>query len=202
MSTRKTTSRRIHPARPRLGLAVGMVLASRLDLTPQSSAQTVAAPPMNSAPITRSARRADIPQYRQGAVADGREHPDRVTSAPAGSHRTSLAAAHLTICSAGFSTIRMRSRTIDSAPGQGRGQNPRAPSAARADHDCLRQRIHHQQGRDDPHEQPRRGRRDEDRGGSLRRGSRPGVSSQDHRPRRADRQRADSAHREAESSAP
>jgi serine protease Do len=33
-------------------LAVGMVIASRLDLSPQSSAQTLSAPPMNSAPIT------------------------------------------------------------------------------------------------------------------------------------------------------
>src|SRR5687767_7319831 len=31
---------------------VGMVLASRLDLSPESSAQGLAAPPMNSAPIT------------------------------------------------------------------------------------------------------------------------------------------------------
>src|SRR5262245_55127038 len=33
-------------------LAVGMVIASRLDLAPASSAQTVAVPPMNSAPLT------------------------------------------------------------------------------------------------------------------------------------------------------
>ena len=33
-------------------LAVGMVIASRLGMAPQSSAQTVQAPPMNSAPIT------------------------------------------------------------------------------------------------------------------------------------------------------
>src|SRR5262245_64400845 len=34
-------------------LAVGMVLASRLDLTPTSAAQsTIAAPPMNSAPLS------------------------------------------------------------------------------------------------------------------------------------------------------
>ncbi len=33
-------------------LAVGMVIASRLDMTPQSSAQTIAAPPYNNAPIT------------------------------------------------------------------------------------------------------------------------------------------------------
>jgi serine protease Do len=35
-------------------LAVGMVIASRLDLTPQSAAQTVAAPSFNNAPITGS----------------------------------------------------------------------------------------------------------------------------------------------------
>ena len=33
-------------------LAVGMVIASRLDLTPASSAQSLAMPPMNSAPLT------------------------------------------------------------------------------------------------------------------------------------------------------
>ena len=52
MSTRKTTvfyALLIAVA----SLAVGMVLASRLDLTPASSAQTtaMAVPPMNSAPI-------------------------------------------------------------------------------------------------------------------------------------------------------
>jgi serine protease Do len=33
-------------------IAVGMVIASRLDLTPASSAQSIAVPPMNSAPLT------------------------------------------------------------------------------------------------------------------------------------------------------
>src|SRR6266849_7808874 len=33
-------------------LAVGMVIASRLDLTPASSAQTIVVPAMNSAPIS------------------------------------------------------------------------------------------------------------------------------------------------------
>ena len=33
-------------------LSVGMVIASRLDMTPTSSAQTLAVPPMNSSPIT------------------------------------------------------------------------------------------------------------------------------------------------------
>src|SRR5438132_1295206 len=51
MSTRKTTlfyALLIAVA----SLAVGMVIASRLDLAPASSAQTIAVPPMNSAPIT------------------------------------------------------------------------------------------------------------------------------------------------------
>jgi serine protease Do len=51
MSTRKTTlfyALLIAVA----SLAVGMVIASRLDLTPTSSAQSMAAPPMNSAPLT------------------------------------------------------------------------------------------------------------------------------------------------------
>ena len=50
MSTRKTTlfySILIAVA----SLAVGMVIASRLDLTPASSAQSMALPPMNSAPL-------------------------------------------------------------------------------------------------------------------------------------------------------
>src|SRR5262245_77269 len=53
MSTRKTTffyALLIAVA----SLAVGMVIASRLDLTPASSAQTIAVPPMNSAPLTGS----------------------------------------------------------------------------------------------------------------------------------------------------
>jgi|SRR5215472_15746166 len=33
-------------------IAVGMVIASRLDLVPASAAQTIAVPPMNSAPLT------------------------------------------------------------------------------------------------------------------------------------------------------
>src|SRR5215203_5518928 len=51
MSTRKTTlfyALLIAVA----SLAVGMVIASRLDLSPPSSAQTIAAPPMNSTPLS------------------------------------------------------------------------------------------------------------------------------------------------------
>src|SRR5262245_28775987 len=52
MSTRKTTSLVYTLLVLVSGLAVGMVIASRLDLTPQSAAQTFTAPPMNSAPLT------------------------------------------------------------------------------------------------------------------------------------------------------
>src|SRR6476661_8183290 len=51
MSTRKTTffyALLIAES----SLAVGMVIASRFDLTPMSSAQTLTAPAMNSAPVT------------------------------------------------------------------------------------------------------------------------------------------------------
>ena len=53
MSTRKTTLIYSLPVAV-ASLAVGMVLASRLELTPSSSAQIIAVPPMNSAPITGS----------------------------------------------------------------------------------------------------------------------------------------------------
>jgi Do/DeqQ family serine protease len=48
MSSRKTTL--VYALL--IGLAAGMVIASQLDLAPQSAAQSFTAPPMNSAPIT------------------------------------------------------------------------------------------------------------------------------------------------------
>src|SRR4029078_7152226 len=51
MSTRKTTLIYALPIAV-ASLAVGMVLASRLDLTPSSSAHSVAAPSMTPAPLT------------------------------------------------------------------------------------------------------------------------------------------------------
>ena len=51
MSTRKITLLYSLPVAV-ASLAVGMVLASRLELTPNSAAQIVPAPPMNSAPVT------------------------------------------------------------------------------------------------------------------------------------------------------
>src|SRR5580700_4406615 len=51
MSTRKTTAF-YGVLLVVASLFVGMVIASRFDLTPASSAQTIAVPPMNSAPLT------------------------------------------------------------------------------------------------------------------------------------------------------
>src|SRR3954465_6885781 len=51
MSSRKITLFYL-PLVVMASMAVGMVIASRLDLTPASSAQTIAMPPMNSAPLT------------------------------------------------------------------------------------------------------------------------------------------------------
>ncbi len=51
MPTRKTTAFYIVLIAV-ASLAVGMVIASRLDLSPQSSAQTIAVPPANTAPLT------------------------------------------------------------------------------------------------------------------------------------------------------
>ena len=61
-------------------------------------------------------------------------------------------------------------------------------------------RLHHQQGRPDPHQQPRGRRRDEDRSVPGRRGSaarRSAAPGEARRPRPAHRQRADPAHRQA-----
>src|SRR5688572_2185800 len=51
MSTRKTTVFYVLLTAVS-AVPVGMVIASRLDLSPPSSAQTLAMPPMNSAPVT------------------------------------------------------------------------------------------------------------------------------------------------------
>ena len=66
MSTRKTTvfyAVLIAVA----SLAVGMVIASRLDLSPESSAQAIAVPAANSSPITGPVDAADLPDDREGA---------------------------------------------------------------------------------------------------------------------------------------
>ena len=80
MSTRKTTlfyAVLIAVA----SLAVGMVIASRLDLTPTSSAQMVGDAGDEQHAARRPDRRDDVPEHRQAADPDGRQHPDRVAPA-------------------------------------------------------------------------------------------------------------------------
>ena len=57
-------------------VAVGMVIASQWGLPQASSAQTVNVPAANTRGAQRSDRRADVPQHRQGAEPDRRQHPD------------------------------------------------------------------------------------------------------------------------------
>ena len=56
-------------------LAVGMVIASRLDLTPASGAQTVNVPAIEQRAAQRADRRHHLQEHRQGADPDRREHP-------------------------------------------------------------------------------------------------------------------------------
>ena len=76
----------------------------------------------------------------------------------------------------------------------GAGRGAESPPAA----DCarIRHRLHHQQGRLHPDQQPRRRGRDEDSGVAVWR-RRAVLCREADRPRPADRQRADRAHREA-----
>jgi hypothetical protein len=57
---------------------VGTVIASCLDLTPQSAAQTVAAPPFNSVLQESADQRDDIPRRGEGRDTRDREHPHPV----------------------------------------------------------------------------------------------------------------------------
>ena len=50
-------------------LAVGMVIASRLGLSPQSSAQTVGGAADEQRAAQRAGRRDDVPRHRQGGDA-------------------------------------------------------------------------------------------------------------------------------------
>ena len=69
-------------------LAVGMVIASRLDLSPPSMAQpTMPCAGDQQRAARRAGRRRHVPQHRQGGEPVGRQHPHRVAAAVAGAHR-------------------------------------------------------------------------------------------------------------------
>ena len=152
-----------------------MVIASRLDLTPASSAQTIAVPPMNSAPITgpldaqtfRNIAKAQSPMVvniRTEMKAKAQDLTDFFGGGGGGARRLLLPP--LLRRPGGRGTT-----PDDQGGGDGRA---RTPAAARADDARGGHRLHHQQGRLHPHQQPRRRGRDEDRGGALRR--RPDVT--------------------------
>ena len=58
-------------------VAVGMVIASRLDLAPASSAQTACDAADEQRAAHRRVERRHVPEHREGAGPDGRQHPDR-----------------------------------------------------------------------------------------------------------------------------
>ncbi len=136
-------------------LAVGMVIASRLDLSPPSMAQsaTVAVPPTNSAPLAGAV---DAGTFRNIAKAvspsvvnirtESRQRPQELTEFFGGGGDDLL------------------ERFFGGQPPRGQ-QRP----ASRADRGRGRHRLHHQQGRLHPHQQPRGRGRDEDRGQPLQR---------------------------------
>jgi hypothetical protein len=80
MSNRKTTLV-LRTADRDCIACVGMVIASRLDLSPESSAQTLAAPPFNNAPITGGITATTFRDVAKAVTPAGCEHPDRVAAA-------------------------------------------------------------------------------------------------------------------------
>ena len=87
MSTRKTTL--FYAVLLAIAsVAIGMVLASRLDLSPTSSAQPLtAAPPANSAPIAGAIDATTFRTIAREMSPGGRQHPYRVDAAHGGTHR-------------------------------------------------------------------------------------------------------------------
>ena len=189
MSTRKTTlfyAVLIAVA----SLAVGMVIASQWGLPQASSAQTVNVPAVEQRAAERPDRRADVPQHRQGAEPDGRQHPDR---------RRARAARELTEFFGGGDDLLQRF-----FGGQVPPQRPRHAAAAPAPRRRGRRparrhrhRLHHRQGRLHPHQQPRRRRGRRHPRQPVRRRPHRELRGEGRRPRRADRHRADPADRDA-----
>ena len=190
MSTRKTTffyGLLIAVA----SLAVGMVIASRLDLSPESSAQTHGG-------ARREQRAADRPdrRARRSATSPRRTTPTVVNIRTESRQRDAGADRVLRRRRRSVPPLLRRQPDDAAVTHRGRKRQPREQVVA-----GRRHRLHHQQGRLHPDEQPRRRGRDEDHGVALRRGHGPGVRREACRPRPADRQRAHRTHREAGSHA-
>ena len=64
-------------------VAVGMVIASRLDLTPSSAAQMMNVPVSNSAPLTGPVDASTFKNIAKAQTPDRGQHPDRSQGADA-----------------------------------------------------------------------------------------------------------------------
>ena len=180
-----------------MSVLVGMIIASRLDLSPA----TERADRGGAADEQRAAHRAadglDLPRHRQAGVAGRGQHPHRVAAAHAGPVRL--------LRRGGGGDLFERFFGQPNPARAGAGRRPGAAAAAaraRAGGAGGRHRLHHRQGRLHPHQQPRRGRRHQDRRVALRRGRGSGIRGPGRRPRPAHRQRAHRAHRKAQPHAP
>ena len=142
MSTRKTTFFYVLLTAV-ASFAVALVIASRLDLTPASSAQTHRGAVDEQRADRRADRRRDVPQHREGAVADGRQHPDRDAGQGAGPVRL-LRWRRRRRADDFFRRFfgpAAAARTISQDNGRGnRGRRP----PARAEDGGRRHRLHHQ----------------------------------------------------------
>ena len=144
MSTRKTTlfyAILIAVA----SVAVGMVIASRLDLAPASGAQTVNVPATNSAPLTGAI---DASTFRNIAKS---QIPTVVNIRTEARARTR----ELTEFFGGNDDLFER---FFGQPRQPQNRNPRQRPRDEGLDAGGRHRLHHRQGRLHPHQQPRRRR--------------------------------------------
>ena len=118
-------------------LAVGMVLASRLDLSPLSMAQpTITGAGDQQRAAERAGRRGHVPEHRQGRQPVGRQHPHRVAAAARRSSPSSSAAAATTCSSASSADSRARQgqaqRPAASSDRANRSPSPPAPASSSA----------------------------------------------------------------------
>ena len=195
MSTRKTTL--FYAVLIAIAsIAVGMVIASRLDLTPASSAQTVsrAADEQRAARRRRSTRRRSGTSPRRRSRRSSTSGPSRAQRSR-GPDRVLRRRRAATICCGGSSA--------GDAPARSPARRAAAAAAARRQDDAgplhagRRHRLHHRQGRLHPHEQPRGRRGGQDPVSFVGAERNESVRGQGRRPRHADRQRADPADRDA-----
>jgi S1-C subfamily serine protease len=142
MSTRKTTAF-YAVLLVVASLFVGMVIASRFDLTPASSAQTIAVPPMNSAPLTgpldastfRNIAKAQTPMVVNIRTEMKAKAQDLSDFFGTGGQPDDL----FHRFSADGAAAGRTGRSGATGPGQ------RTPSPERADHESRRHGVHHQQ---------------------------------------------------------